>query len=80
MARPYRLALTEDEFAERYTELCNYIEAMWSKRKSKEYWNVQPKDILPVVSPQSRKVAMHICELLGIDYVRPTPRKKVRDG
>jgi len=76
MAKPYRVAMTEDEFAERYAELCNYIEAMWAKRKAKDYWKVQPDDILQVVSPQSRAVAMHIAmEILGIDYVRPAPKR-----
>jgi hypothetical protein len=49
---------------------------MWAKRKAKDYWNVQPDDILQVVSPQSRAVAMHIAmEILGIDYVRPAPKR-----
>ena len=77
MAKPYRVSLTEEEFADRYAELCHYVEAMWSKRKAKEYWKVDPKDILPVVSPQSRDVAMHICVgILGMDYVRPPTRRK----
>jgi hypothetical protein len=75
MAKPYRVAMTAGEFAERYAELCHYIEAMWAKRKAKAYWDVKPEDILPIVSPQSRAVALHIAtEILGIDYVRPTPR------
>lgn len=75
--RPYKLSLSEDEYAEKYAELCGYIEAMWAKRKAKDYWDVRPEDTLPVVSPQSRAVAMHICEsILGIEYVRPKPTRK----
>ena len=68
-SKPYRVAMTAGQFAERYGELCNYIEAMWANRKRKNYWQVREEDILNVVSPQSRAVAMHICmEILGIDY------------
>lgn len=81
MAKPYRVAMTEDEFADRYAELCHYIEAMWANRKAKDYWNVQEKDILPVVSKQSREVAMHIAmEILGIDYVRPAKTSRKTKG
>jgi len=69
MTKPYRVAMDEDEFAERYARLCNYIEAMWASRRKKKYWEVEEDyDTLCIVSPQSRAVAMHICtEILGID-------------
>jgi hypothetical protein len=67
--KPYRVAMTADQFAERYARLCNYLEAMWANRQSRKFWEVDEDcDALCVVSPQSRAVAMHICaEILGID-------------
>lgn len=53
-----------DEVAERYTIICNLIEALWLKRKDEDYYNVDLQNLPNLTSPQARKIANFIIETL----------------
>lgn len=50
--------------AERYTTICNLIEAIWFKRKDEDYYNIDLENLPNLTSPQSRKIANFIMEAL----------------
>lgn len=56
--------MNTDELAERYTIICNLIEALWFKRKDEDYYNVDLENLPNLTSPQARKIANFIIETL----------------
>jgi hypothetical protein len=49
-----------------YMILCNLIETLWWQRKDKKFYEVDFDALIPLTSPQARKVATFICETLGM--------------
>jgi hypothetical protein len=51
-----------EQYAEKYTTLCNLIEALWLKRLDADYYKVDLENLPNLTSPQARKIAMFIME------------------
>lgn len=61
MARVKRVTKAElEKHADRYMVLCNLLETMWALKKP---WEVDLKDLVPMTSPQARKIANFIDDL-----------------
>lgn len=56
--------MNTDEFTEKYTTICNLIEALWIKRKDEDYYNVDVENLPNLTSPQARKIANFIMDTL----------------
>ena len=54
--------MNTDELAERYTIICNLIEALQLKRKDEDYYNLDLENLPNLTSPQARKIANFIVE------------------
>ena len=47
----------------RYAILCNLIETIWARSRDKDFYNIDFHDLLPMTSPQARRIATFIEEL-----------------
>jgi hypothetical protein len=56
-----------DKFAEKFATICNLIEAIWLKRKAKDYYEINLEDLPPLTSPQARKIAGFIFDVLEVE-------------
>jgi hypothetical protein len=52
-----------DKQAEIYMTLCNLFEAIWLKRRSKTYYEINTNNLPPMTSPQARKLATFVFDL-----------------
>lgn len=57
----------DDDFAEKYTTICNLVEAMWLKRTDNDYYNIDLQNLPAMTSPEARRIANFIFEALGVD-------------
>lgn len=60
--------MISDKRAEQYTILCNLFEALWIKRRDKDYYDIDTDDLPPLTSPQARKLASFVFEVLEVGY------------
>ena len=47
----------------RFTKVCNLIETLWAQRLEDNYYDVDFDDLLPMTSPQARKIAGFVDDL-----------------
>jgi len=52
--------MLQNKDAIRYMKLCNLIETLWCNRKSKKYYEIDFDDLVPLTSPQARRIATYI--------------------
>jgi hypothetical protein len=57
----------EEKRAEQYMTICNLFEALWLQRRSKNYYDVDTDNLPPLTSPQARKLAAFVFEVLEIE-------------
>lgn len=56
-----------DIYAEKYMVICNLIEAIWLKKDAKDYYDIDLQDLPPLTSPQARKIASFIFDVLEVE-------------